>query len=737
MNFFLLYLIIVSFCGNCYASPSCCHKLFYYADFLLTWRCAISFCTDRNIPGNICMSCAPEPISVNQSTSLVPSTFNITKLHVACKDYGSHDAISGHLILSWTWVDGEAFTPSIFMVEARNLSKEIGKWDFVGMTNETFADVSNLNLGFEYQFRISPIIAHQDKFPLITDWISLKELKQNISAPENIRTNFHITDNILKATVQWIASKVYLFPSTGRQSYVKKTIILPGDSLSVVFSNLEFDKNYTVVVSPITFQNLRQSHSVKVWFVTPTCLNITEGSFDICAPGSPLNVKAQRLVPGSKILVTWNPPTYTSSENKIFSYHISVSEVSGYFQNTVLFQNVLVVDKNSTNVTLTDLKSLRYVIEVSAVSKGGKGVPAIVELSSEGASVTTFAGYTVPYYYIIPASLPLLIVFILVTRSVLRKKRQKYKGFPSGVADIDDAMRRHLIPVEKIELREIVGQGAFATVHRGMLDRCKSKEEVAVKVFPAESINRRNMLHEIDILRLIGRHENVVGFIGFTLHVEKMYLVFEYCQYGNLHAHLVSLKPELMYMKSLPPSERPRSYAWGRGHAIRLSSYIYQVAQGMEYISSLKLIHRDIAARNILLFDDRRVKIADFGLSKDVYETQYYATETQKKLPIKWMAPEAIEKQKFSTFTDVWSFGVFMWEVFKLGKEPYPEIKNSNVLQFLKLGYRLEQPHCNKEWYDIMYACWHKYPRSRPRFEELVKKIEAVLEKNSEYTVLI
>ncbi|GFQ90232.1 tyrosine kinase receptor Cad96Ca [Trichonephila clavata] len=174
-----------------------------------------------------------------------------------------------------------------------------------------------------------------------------------------------------------------------------------------------------------------------------------------------------------------------------------------------------------------------------------------------------------------------------------------------------------------------------------------------------------------------------------------------------------------------------------RGHAIRLSSYIYQVAQGMEYISSLKLIHRDLAARNILLFDDRRVKIADFGLSKDVYETQYYATETQKKLPIKWMAPEAIEKQKFSTFTDVWSFGVFMWEVFKLGKEPYPEIKNSNVLQFLKLGYRLEQPHCNKEWYDIMYACWHKYQRSRPRFEELVKKIGAVLEKNNEYTVLI
>ncbi|GFU10550.1 tyrosine kinase receptor Cad96Ca [Nephila pilipes] len=669
-----------------------------------------------NTPGNICFSCAPKPIPVSQNTSLVPGTFNITKPNAVCKDYGSHNAVSGHLILSWPWVNGKAFIPSVFMVEARNYSKEIGNWDFVGMTNETFADVSNLDLGFEYQFRISPIIAHQNIFPVITDWISLKELKQNISAPRNVRvTNFYMKDNILKATIDWKASeeipcsyKVFWFPLTSRQSYEQKTVTLPKNSLSVVLSNLEFEKNYTVVVSPIGFQNLRQSHSAKVWFVSPTCLNVTEGNFDICAPGPPLNIKAKWIFSGSKILVTWNPPTYTSSENKIISYHVTVSEAFGHFQSTVLFQNILVVDKNSTNLTLSNLKSfVHYIIEVSAVSKGGKGLSAVFELNSE------------------------------VIRSVFCKKRRKYQGFPSGIADIDDTMRRYLIQVDKIELREIVGQGAFASVHRAMLNRYKNKEEVAVKVFPAESINRRNMLHEIDILRLIGRHENVVGFIGFTLHVEKMYLVFEYCQYGNLHAHLVSLKPELMYMKSLPPSERPRSYAWGRGHAIRLSSYIYQVAQGMLYISSLKLIHRDIAARNILLYDDRRVKIGDFGLSKDVYETKYYASETQKKLPIKWMAPEAIEKQKFNIFTDVWSFGVLMWEVFKLGKEPYPEIKNSNVLQFLKLGYRLEQPHCSKEWYDIMYACWHKYPRSRPSFKELVQKIEAVLEKNSEYTILI
>ncbi|GBN33541.1 Fibroblast growth factor receptor 2, partial [Araneus ventricosus] len=139
-----------------------------------------------------------------------------------------------------------------------------------------------------------------------------------------------------------------------------------------------------------------------------------------------------------------------------------------------------------------------------------------------------------------------------------------------------------------------------------------------------------------------------------------------------------------------------------------------------EYISSLKLIHRDIAARNILLYDERRVKISDFGLSKDVYQTKYYSSETRKKLPIKWMAPEAIEKQRFNTFTDVWSFGVFMWEVFKLGKEPYPEIRNADILQFLKLGYRLEQPHCTKAWYLFLISKHNIHSKNEVHLDQLI-----------------
>ncbi|GIY76894.1 fibroblast growth factor receptor 1 [Caerostris extrusa] len=221
------------------------------------------------------------------------------------------------------------------------------------------------------------------------------------------------------------------------------------------------------------------------------------------------------------------------------------------------------------------------------------------------------------------------------------------------------------------------------------------------------------MLHEIEILLLIGRHDNIIGFIGFTLDIEKMYLVFEYCMYGNLHNFLIRLKPQFLYMINLPPSQRPNTDL-GRGYGLQLASYVLQVAKECE----------------------TRVKIGDFGLSKDIYETKNYYSLTRKKLPVKWMAPEAIEKQKFNTFTDVWAFGVFMWEVFKLGKEPYPDIKSSDILQFLKMGYRLEQPYCTEEWYEIMRACWKKEPKSRPGFKEIVQKIEILLDSDHVYTVL-
>ncbi|KAF8767929.1 Tyrosine kinase receptor Cad96Ca like protein [Argiope bruennichi] len=744
MNFFLIFLVLFFVSGKCLTSPFCCEKTYYYAEFLLSLRCGISICNSNELaPGNICISCSTA-VPMHQNSSYVLSSTSFVKPYVVCKDYEVNNNITmGHVVLSWSWYGKKVF-PSFFLLEIRNSSRKHAKWDFVGMTNETFADVRNLNPEVEYQFRISPAISHQNTIPFLTNWISLKELRQNISAPNDVRiSKFYVKNNSVEAIVKWNASAeipcsyiVNWFPAFGGENFQQETVTLPADSLSLILSGLEFDRNYSVIVSPVNFQNLRMSYSAEVWFVTPSCLNLTRANFSICAPGPPLNLMAEWLPSNTEAVIKWLPPTYTTLTNNVLNYHIAVGEISGLFQSIIQYKDILTVAKNYTNATISNLNTLgNYIIEVWATSKGGKGLAAITNLNTKDPRVMGLTKQEVPYYYILPILLLLFGVVILVAVSMCCRKHLKNQGFPWGIADVDDNLRRFLIPVEKIELREVVGQGAFASVHRGIYNRNKSKDDIAVKVFPAETVNRHNMLHEIEILSLIGRHDNIIGFVGFTLDVEKMYLIFEYCSYGNLHNYLVTLKPELMHMRSLPPSERP-SRDYGKGHALRLSSFIYQVAKGMEYISSLKLIHRDIAARNILLYDEKRVKISDFGLSKDVYQTKYYSSETRKKLPIKWMAPEAIEKQRFNTFTDVWSFGIFMWEVFKLGKEPYPEIRNADILQFLKLGYRLEQPHCTKAWYDIMFSCWNIQPKARPRFKELVQKIEAVMEVDRTYTVL-
>ncbi|XP_020278228.1 vascular endothelial growth factor receptor 1 isoform X2 [Pseudomyrmex gracilis] len=162
-----------------------------------------------------------------------------------------------------------------------------------------------------------------------------------------------------------------------------------------------------------------------------------------------------------------------------------------------------------------------------------------------------------------------------------------------------------------------------------------------------------------------------------------------------------------------------------------LLSYAFQVARGMEYLSQRRVLHGDLAARNILLAEDNVVKICDFGLAKTVYKDGNYKKKGDGPLPIKWMAIESIRDRIFSTETDVWSFGIVLWEFFTLAETPYPGMEAEKLYQRLIEGYRMEQPeYALRNVYDIMLQCWKAKPTLRPTFTELVDSIGDLLEES-------
>uniref|UniRef100_A0A803VZR1 Fibroblast growth factor receptor n=1 Tax=Ficedula albicollis TaxID=59894 RepID=A0A803VZR1_FICAL len=324
---------------------------------------------------------------------------------------------------------------------------------------------------------------------------------------------------------------------------------------------------------------------------------------------------------------------------------------------------------------------------------------------------------------------------------LVRPSRLSSSGTPmlAGVSEYElPEDPRWELPRDRLILGKPLGEGCFGQVVLAEaigLDKDKPNRvtKVAVKMLKSDATEKdlSDLISEMEMMKMIGKHKNIINLLGACTQDGPLYVIVEYASKGNLREYLQARRPpgmEYCYNPARAPEEQ-LSFK-------DLVSCAYQVARGMEYLASKKCIHRDLAARNVLVTEDNVMKIADFGLARDVHHIDYYKKTTNGRLPVKWMAPEALFDRIYTHQSDVWSFGVLLWEIFTLGGSPYPGVPVEELFKLLKEGHRMDKPsNCTNELYMMMRDCWHAVPSQRPTFKQLVEDLDRIvaMTSNQEY----
>ncbi|XP_062455143.1 angiopoietin-1 receptor isoform X3 [Rhea pennata] len=279
-----------------------------------------------------------------------------------------------------------------------------------------------------------------------------------------------------------------------------------------------------------------------------------------------------------------------------------------------------------------------------------------------------------------------------------------------------------------IKFQDVIGEGNFGQVLKARIKKDGLRMDAAIKRMKeyASKDDHRDFAGELEVLCKLGHHPNIINLLGACEHRGYLYLAIEYAPHGNL----------LDFLRKSRVLETDPAFAIANSTASTLSSqqllhFAADVARGMDYLSQKQFIHRDLAARNILVGENYVAKIADFGLSRG---QEVYVKKTMGRLPVRWMAIESLNYSVYTTNSDVWSYGVLLWEIVSLGGTPYCGMTCAELYEKLPQGYRLEKPlNCDDEVYDLMRQCWREKPYERPSFAQILVSLNRMLEERKTY----
>lgn len=352
---------------------------------------------------------------------------------------------------------------------------------------------------------------------------------------------------------------------------------------------------------------------------------------------------------------------------------------------------------------ITDILSGRYEFRIRAVTLSGKGL------------FTTF--YTFEVIDDVANSdleLLLLIILILMFVSVISMlsyclTRQPYKPIANIlVADCNPNYHYTLDPVyevsrDNIEFGDEIGIGTFGKVFKGVLRPGNTRCAIKTMIADASKEMEIEFLREASLMKSLNKAHFVVKLLGVVSRDSPPLVLMELMALGDLKSYLRATR---------------ETQPLGNATMIRMA---IEIADAMTFMEAHKFVHRDLAARNCMIGEDLTIKVGDFGMARDIYETDYYRKTDQELLPVRWMAPESLRDGEFSSLSDVWSYGVVLWEIVSKAEQPYQGLSNDQVLQQVIAGTTLVEPaSCPGPLGTVMAKCWKPHPLARANFMQIM-----------------